>query len=54
MAVIKRQVQDGQLQSLHEAMAMADIETEKSSRSTDFREGIGHFLQRRKPAFPDR
>lgn len=33
---------------------MADIEMEKSSRSSDFREGIGHFLQRRKPDFTGR
>ena len=51
MAVVKRQVYEGQLQSLAEAIGLADREMLLSIESADFREGVAHFMEKRPPRF---
>jgi enoyl-CoA hydratase/carnithine racemase len=50
-AVIKRQLWDGLLQDLREAMTVADREMAESLKSADFKEGVAHFLEKRPPKF---
>lgn len=50
-AIIKRQVWDGLLQDLKEAMADADREMALSLKGEDFKEGVAHFLEKRPPRF---
>jgi enoyl-CoA hydratase/carnithine racemase len=54
MAVIKRQVYHGLLESLEEAAASAEIEIVESLRSEDFKEGVAHFVEKRAPRFTGR
>jgi enoyl-CoA hydratase/carnithine racemase len=54
MAVIKRQVYHGLLESLEEAAASAEKEILESLKSEDFREGVAHFLEKRAPHFTGR
>jgi enoyl-CoA hydratase/carnithine racemase len=54
MAVIKRQVYHGLLESLEEAAVSAEKEILESLRSEDFREGVAHFVQKRAPRFTGR
>lgn len=54
MAVIKRQIYHGLLQTLEEAAASAEEEILKSLRSEDFREGVAHFAEKRPPSFTGR
>jgi len=54
MAVIKRQIYHGLLQSLEEAAASAEIEIVESLRSEDFKEGVAHFTEKRMPRFTGR
>ncbi|MBI1197113.1 MAG: enoyl-CoA hydratase [Phenylobacterium sp.] len=49
--VIKRQLWDGMLQGLGEAMKTADREMAESLKSDDFKEGVAHFLEKRPPRF---
>ena len=51
VAVIKRQVWEGQFQTLNEAMGVADEEMRRSFASADFKEGVAHFLDKRPPSF---
>ena len=51
MAVIKRQVYHGLLQTLEEAAASAEVEILESLRSDDFKEGVAHFAEKRAPHF---
>ncbi|MGA3185773.1 MAG: enoyl-CoA hydratase [Bryobacteraceae bacterium] len=54
MAVIKRQVYHGLLETLEEAAASAEIEILESLRSEDFKEGVAHFAEKRAPRFTGR
>jgi enoyl-CoA hydratase/carnithine racemase len=54
MAVMKRQVYQALSQSYDEALAVAEQEMVLSLQSEDFREGVGHFLEKRPPAFTGR
>lgn len=50
-AVIKAQVWKALCQDFNEALTLADGEMQKSFASADFKEGVAHFLEKRKPAF---
>ena len=50
-AVIKAQIWKALCQDFNEALALADSEMQKSFASSDFREGIAHYMQKRAPAF---
>jgi enoyl-CoA hydratase/carnithine racemase len=52
--IIKRQVYEAMFQSLAEATALANREQEICRNTDDFREGIAHFLEKRKPNFTGR
>lgn len=54
LAVIKRQVWQGQFQTLAQASVLADREALASLESDDFREGVAHFLEKRAPRFTGR
>lgn len=54
MKVMKQQIWNAQFQTLAEAIDVADVETALSLGSEDFREGVSHFIERRKPAFTGR
>jgi enoyl-CoA hydratase/carnithine racemase len=51
LRIMKKQVYDSMFQTLCEATEEADAEMFKSFDSTDFQEGVKHFLEKRKPAF---
>ena len=51
MAVMKRQVWGAASQTLAEATALSEEEMAKSFQSADFKEGVAHFIEKRKPAF---
>jgi enoyl-CoA hydratase/carnithine racemase len=52
--VMKRQLWESPMQSLAEAMVMANDEMFKSIQSEDFTEGVAHFIERRAPSFTGR
>lgn len=51
MAVIKRQVYQGLVETLDQAAATAEVEILKSLQSDDFKEGVAHFVEKRAPRF---
>ena len=51
MRVMKKQLWDGLLQSLKEAMVDADREMADSLKTDDFKEGVAHFVEKRAPRF---
>jgi enoyl-CoA hydratase/carnithine racemase len=53
LAVMKAQVWKAMFQTFSEALGVADVELEKSVKSLDYVEGVTHFLEKRKPNFPD-
>src|SRR5262245_24791367 len=54
MRVMKRQLWEAQFQTLAEATSIAEEEMRRSFTSEDFREGIGHFVEKRAPRFTGR
>ena len=51
MAVMKRQIWDGQFQSLSEATTIGNYEMQRSFDCPDFKEGVAHFLEKRPARF---
>jgi enoyl-CoA hydratase/carnithine racemase len=51
LRVIKKQVYDGQFQTLAEASEKADEQLISSIQSQDFKEGVAHFMEKRLPLF---
>jgi enoyl-CoA hydratase/carnithine racemase len=54
MQVMKRQLWEARFQTLAEAIDTADREMAASFESEDFREGVAHYVEKRKPAFTGR
>jgi enoyl-CoA hydratase/carnithine racemase len=54
LRIIKRQVYDALFQTLGEAVATSEEELFQSLLCDDFREGVAHFLEKRKPVFTGR
>jgi enoyl-CoA hydratase/carnithine racemase len=54
VSVMKRQVYEAFFQSLAEATAISNREQELCRSTEDFREGIAHFVEKRKPNFTGR
>lgn len=52
--IIKKLVYDGQLQNIADAWAEADREMIGCFGTEDFKEGVAHFLEKRKPNFTGR
>jgi enoyl-CoA hydratase/carnithine racemase len=51
MKVIKKQLWQGLLQGLDEAVGIADNDMVDSFSSEDFKEGVAHFIEKRAPNF---
>jgi enoyl-CoA hydratase/carnithine racemase len=51
MAVIKKQIYNGLMQSLESAAETAEKEILESLKSEDFKEGVAHFMEKRAPRF---
>jgi enoyl-CoA hydratase/carnithine racemase len=48
---MKQQVYNGLFQTLNEAIDVANDEMLKAFASSDFKEGVAHYLEKRAPAF---
>lgn len=51
MAVMKAQIWKALFQSFDEALAVGDSEMQKSFATADFKEGVAHFVEKRKANF---
>ena len=51
VAIMKKQVYEAQFQTLEEAAMAADKALLSSLSSMDFKEGVAHFLEKRRPEF---
>jgi enoyl-CoA hydratase/carnithine racemase len=54
MAVMKAQVWKALFQDFNEALAVGDAEMQKSFATADFKEGVAHFVEKRKANFTGR
>jgi enoyl-CoA hydratase/carnithine racemase len=54
LRVIKRQVYEAMFQTLGEAFEISEREMLASLESEDFKEGVAHYLEKRRPAFTGR
>ncbi len=48
---MKREIWNAQFQTLAQATAAADADMLRSFASADFKEGVAHFIEKRRPAF---
>ena len=53
MAIMKAQVWKANFQDFNESLAIADQEMKASLAHSEFKEGVAHFLEKRKPKFAD-
>ncbi len=53
LAVMKAQVWKAMAQSFRDALATADVQLELSVKTSDYVEGVSHFLDKRPANFPD-
>lgn len=53
MAVMKAQVWKANFQDFNAALATADTEMAASLKHSEFKEGVAHFVEKRKPRFAD-
>jgi enoyl-CoA hydratase/carnithine racemase len=53
LAVMKAQVWKAMAQSFRDALATADVQLELSVKTSDYVEGVSHFLDKRAAIFPD-
>jgi enoyl-CoA hydratase/carnithine racemase len=53
LAVMKAQVWKALTQSFRDALATADVQLELSVKTSDYIEGVSHFLEKRAANFPD-
>jgi len=54
VAIMKRQIWEAQFQTLSEATVIANHDMEQSFSTADFKEGVAHFLEKRKARFTGR
>ena len=51
VGIMKKQIYEAQFQTLEEATMSADKALLSSLRSMDFKEGVAHFMEKRRPEF---